>query len=96
MRKPGLRVEVGAPALVNEFHDPKSGFHQVEMFFRCTIGSGMLDAGWKDPEGVVNRRQFFLAGSDWSRARCGSSPTVWWTPPGARAATMIPLEVIVR
>ena len=34
----GLHVEVGAPALVNEFHDPKSGYHQVEVFFRCTLG----------------------------------------------------------
>ena len=31
----GLQVSVGAPCLVNEFHDPVSGFHQVEVFFRC-------------------------------------------------------------
>ena len=40
----GLTIAVGAPALVNEFHDPKSGFHQVEVFFRCTITRGELDA----------------------------------------------------
>ena len=55
----GLRVEVGAPALVNEFHDPGSGYHQVDLFFRCRIVDGTLSDDWQDPEGVVNRRGFF-------------------------------------
>lgn len=55
----GLQVLVGNPALVNEFHDPKSGFHQVEIFFRCTIISGTLDPEWHDPEGIVTKRRFF-------------------------------------
>lgn len=55
----GLRISVGAPALVNEFHDPKTGFHQVDLFFRCTVVSGTLDAAWLDPEGVVTERRFF-------------------------------------
>ena len=55
----GLRISVGAPALVNEFHDLRSGFHQVDLFFRCTILSGALNAAWRDPEGVVTDRQFF-------------------------------------
>lgn len=55
----GLSVEVGAPCLVNEFHDPKSGFHQVEVFFRCTIATGQVTDGWRDPEGVVTERRFF-------------------------------------
>ena len=55
----GLVVEVGPPALINEFHDPQSGYHQIDLFFRCTIRSGTLDAGWQDPEGVVTERQFF-------------------------------------
>lgn len=51
----GLRVDVGAPCLVNEFHDPKSGFHQVEVFFRCTvIGSQHIDPDWQDPEHIVS------------------------------------------
>lgn len=54
----GLEVEVGAPCLINEFHDPKRGFHQIEIFFRCTLVSGVLDDDWQDPEGVVNRRRF--------------------------------------
>jgi len=55
----GLRIAVGAPALVNEFHDPRTGFHQVDLFFRCTILSGAIDAAWRDPEGVVTERRFF-------------------------------------
>lgn len=50
----GLTIIVGAPFLVNEFHDPASGFHQVELFFRASLTGGdavRLD----DPEGVVNR-----------------------------------------
>lgn len=55
----GLRIEVTAPALINEFHDPKSGFHQVEIFFRCKLTGGELDDQWQDPEGVVTHRRFF-------------------------------------
>jgi len=55
----GLRVTVGRPCLVNEFFDPGSGVHQVEVFFRARIVSGRLDAGWQDPAGVVSRRRFF-------------------------------------
>ena len=55
----GLAVAVGVPALVNEFHDPESGYHQVEVFFRCTITGGRLDPGWTDPEAVVTERRFF-------------------------------------
>jgi len=55
----GLTIEVGAPALINEFHDPSSGFHQVEVFFRCHIVEGKIDPSWQDPEHVVTRRRFF-------------------------------------
>lgn len=55
----GLEVDVGPAALVNEFHDPASGFHQVDLYFRCTLRSGSLDPGWQDPEGVVTERRFF-------------------------------------
>jgi ADP-ribose pyrophosphatase YjhB (NUDIX family) len=55
----GLSVEVGAPCLVNEFHDPGGDYHQVDLFFRCCITAGALDDGWRDPEGIVNRRRFF-------------------------------------
>ncbi len=52
----GLTVAVGPPALVNEFHDPATGFHQVEVFFRCTLVAGDPHGPWTDPEGVVARR----------------------------------------
>ena len=55
----GLDVAVGELALVNEFDDPPRGFHQVEIFFRCTLIGGTLDARWQDPENVVHRRRFF-------------------------------------
>lgn len=91
----GLGVKVGAPALVNEFHDPKSGFHQVEMFFRCTLASGALDHRWKDPEGVVTRRQFFtraelMAGG--VRFKPDSLVDAAW----GTGCQYDPLEVIVR
>ena len=59
LEETGLTVAVGAPALINEFHDPASGFHQVDLFFRCTIAAGRLDPAWQDPEGVVTDRHFF-------------------------------------
>jgi 8-oxo-dGTP diphosphatase len=55
----GLTIAVGSVAMVNEFHDPASGFHQVDLFFRCQIVAGQLDPAWRDPEGVVTERRFF-------------------------------------
>ena len=55
----GLTVQVGDPVMVNEFHKPEASFHQVEVFFRCTIIAGTLDDNWRDPEAVVSKRQFF-------------------------------------
>jgi 8-oxo-dGTP diphosphatase len=65
----GLVVTVGPPCLVNEFHDPASGFHQVDIYFRCFIASGrmMLD-GVIDPEGIVNRRRW-VAREEMARLR---------------------------
>ncbi|AGI66575.1 putative NUDIX hydrolase [Octadecabacter antarcticus 307] len=54
----GLRVSVGAPCLVNEFHDPNGTFHQVEVFFRCTLIAGELDPAWQDPEKIVTQRRW--------------------------------------
>ncbi|MGX9357044.1 NUDIX domain-containing protein [Roseobacteraceae bacterium S113] len=55
MEETGLEVSVGAPCLVNEYHSPETGFHQVEVFFRCEILAGQTSESWRDPEGVVNR-----------------------------------------
>ena len=55
LEETGLAIAVGQPCLVNEFHDPDRGFHQVEVFFRATITAGDPRADWTDPAGIVNR-----------------------------------------
>ncbi|MBN2759317.1 MAG: NUDIX hydrolase [Rhodobacteraceae bacterium] len=54
----GLDIAVGAPCLVNEFHDAKGSFHQVDIYFHATITGGQIDPAWRDPEGVVTARRF--------------------------------------
>lgn len=53
----GLTIAVGAPFLVNEFHDPTRRFHQVEVHFRATL-SGPDTMTLADPEGIVNRARW--------------------------------------
>lgn len=90
----GLRITVGAPCLVNEFHDPGRAFHQVDLYFRCQLIAGQLDDSWRDPEGVVHRRRFFsrdeMAGI---RFKPDSLPGVAW---GAATVPYDPLELLVR
>jgi len=57
----GLRIRVGPPCLVNEFHKPDTGFHQIETFFRCRVEQGALSDDWQDPEAVVVDRRFVTA-----------------------------------
>ncbi len=89
----GLSIAVGEPALINEFHDPGTGFHQVDLFFRCTITGGHLDPAWTDPEAVVIMRRFFtrheLAAI---RLKPDSLPQVAW----GQGLTYDPLERLVR
>ena len=54
----GLTISVGAPCLINEFHNPNDSFHQVEIFFRCTITAGELSNEWLDPAAIVTHRRF--------------------------------------
>lgn len=93
----GLTVAVGAPVLVNEFHDPKTGFHQVDLFFRCTITAGAVDDGWRDPEGVVSTRRFFAQGEMAGiRFKPGLLPdAAWGSQTRGDAMLYDPLEVIV-
>lgn len=56
MEETGLTVAVGEVCLINEFHDPKGSFHQVDVYFRCTITAGEVCDTWVDPEGIVTRR----------------------------------------
>lgn len=52
----GLRVTVGVPCLVNEFHDPAGNFHQVDIYFHCELnGSADIAKDWQDPEAVVSQ-----------------------------------------
>lgn len=52
----GLHVDIGPLCLVNEFHSPEHGFHQVELFFRCTITAGEIAQDWQDPDAIVTQR----------------------------------------
>lgn len=92
----GLTITVGAPVLVNEFHDPDTGFHQVDLFFRCALVAGELDNAWRDPEGVVTQRRFFsrteLAAGH-IRFKPDSLPDAAW---GTAAALYDPLEAILK
>lgn len=49
----GLTIAVDQPFLINEFHDPERGFHQVEIHFRATL-TGPPTLTLSDPEGIVN------------------------------------------
>lgn len=90
----GLRVEVGGLALVNEFHDPRSGYHQVDLFFRCRITGGTLDPGWADPARVVHRRRFFAPAELAAiRLKPDSLPRIAFAPDGP--VYYDPLEKIV-
>ncbi len=91
----GLSIQVGRPCLVNEFHDPQSGFHQVDIYFRCKLIGGEIDDLWRDPEGVVTER-YWLTRSELEarRFKPDSLPAVAWQDPGAPVYD--PLEPILR
>ncbi|KMK68621.1 NUDIX domain-containing protein [Puniceibacterium sp. IMCC21224] len=89
----GLTIAVGAPCLINEFHDPTSGFHQVEIFFRCTLLGGNLTAAWRDPENVVTRRRWATRDEMAKlRHKPDSLPQIAW----GHGLDYDPLETIVR
>lgn len=89
----GLTVTVGAPALVNEFHDPHGSFHQVDIYFRCTITAGQISSNWRDPEGIVTERRFFSrAGLAAIRFKPDSLAAAAW----GEGILYDPLEPIVR
>ncbi len=91
----GLTITVGAPVLINEFHDPATGFHQVDLFFRCTITAGTLDPGWRDPEGIVTDRHFFRR-SDLTLGRIRFKPDSLAEAAWGEGLRYDPLEVITR
>ncbi|SMX22901.1 NUDIX domain-containing protein [Boseongicola aestuarii] len=54
----GLTVTVGPCVLINEFHNPGSNFHQVDIYFRCTLVAGELTDAWQDVENIVTDRRW--------------------------------------
>ena len=95
----GLTISVGPPALINEFHDPATGFHQVDIFFRASIIAGAIDPAWRDPEGVVSERRFFSRAelsSGTYRFKPGSLANAAWEDTVGDGLSYDPLEVIVR
>lgn len=90
----GLTVAVGAPCLVNEFHEPARGFHQVDIYFRCALVSGDPDGDWADTDAVVNRRAWVSRDEIAAlRVKPDSLAAVAWDPDPPRYD---PLELLVR
>ncbi|GAB4262338.1 MAG: NUDIX hydrolase [Pararhodobacter sp.] len=90
----GLAIRVGAPCLVNEFHDPRSGFHQVDVYFHAeVIGQAKVEDA-RDPEGVVNRHRW-VTEAEMSGLRV-KPDTLASVAFGGDGMVYDPLEVIVR
>jgi len=91
----GLTIVVGDPALINEFHDPATGFHQVDIFFRCIVIGGSLDTAWKDPARVVTERRYFSR-SDLERGSIRFKPDSLAHAAWGEGLSYDPLERLVR
>ena len=91
----GLTISVGLPALINEFHDPDAGFHQVDVYFHCTIIAGELTDDWQDPEAIVTHRQFFSQ-SDLVQNRIRFKPDSLPDAAWGQSLLYDPLELITR
>lgn len=91
----GLTVAVGGAVLVNEFHAPENAFHQVDVYFRCTIVAGDPHGAWTDPEGIVTERHW-VTRDEMARLRVkpDSLAEVAWDHDGLAAYD--PLELLVR
>ena len=90
----GLHVTVGDPILVNEFHDPNSTYHQVDIYFRCHVVDAELPEHWEDVDKVVTRRRFVTRreiGALWVKP--DSLADIAW---GDGGISYDPLEPIVR
>ncbi|MBF9043952.1 NUDIX domain-containing protein [Rhodobacterales bacterium HKCCE4037] len=89
----GLGIAVGAPCLVNEFHDPDRDFHQVDVYFRVSLVSGQPLQPWVDTEGVVTEHHLVtreeMAGL---RYKPDSLPDIAWSD----RVFYDPLEPVLR
>lgn len=92
----GLDITVGAPCLVNEFHDPQGDFHQVDIYFRCTLaGPPDIDPEWRDSDDIVVQRRWVTQTElRQIRHKPDSLETVAFG--GDQPVTYDPLEPIVR
>ncbi len=91
----GLAVTVGAPCLVNEFHDPERGYHQVDLYFRCRLNGDAALRDWADPEGVVSHRRWVARHEmPGLRIKPDSLAAVAWADTDAPGYD--PLELILR
>lgn len=92
LEETGLTIDVGEPCLVNEFHDPKRDFHQIEVFFRCSVIAGKISETWQDPEGIISHRRW-VTRAELSALpfKPSSLPSVAW---GGEAAAYDALEPI--
>jgi len=94
LEETGLTIIVGAPVLVNEFHDPAHDFHQVDIYFHCTATNSMPDV-WTDPEGIVTRRRYFTRNElENIRYKPDSLPNVAWD--SGNTITYDALEPLLR
>ncbi|MEM9755692.1 MAG: NUDIX hydrolase [Pseudomonadota bacterium] len=89
----GLTIAVGAPCLVNEFHEPARDFHQVDIYFRVSHVAGTLSDTWRDPEGVVTERR--LVSRD-EMAGLRVKPDTLAAAAWEGAVLYDPLELLVR
>lgn len=95
MEETGLEVAIGEVCLVNEFNDAARDYHQVDVYFRCTLRAGVLSDDWQDPEGIVTSRRWVTrAEMAKMQAKPDSLAAVAWED--ADAPTYDPLEPIVR
>ncbi|MCK0119261.1 NUDIX domain-containing protein [Loktanella sp. F6476L] len=95
MEETGLEVAIGEVCLVNEFNDVARDYHQVDVYFRCTLRAGVLSDDWQDPEGIVTSRRWVTrAEMAKMQVKPDSLAAVAWEDADAR--TYDPLEPIVR
>ena len=87
----GLEIAVGPVCLVNEFHAPGRDFHQVDIYFRCSVVAGDLDPDWRDPEAVVTDRRWVTA-AEMARLRVKPDSLAAVAFGGAGGITYDPLE----
>ena len=95
MEETGLEIAIGEVCLVNEFNDVARDYHQVDVYFRCTLRAGVLSDDWQDPEGIVTSRRWVTrAEMAKMQVKPDSLAAVAWED--ADAPTYDPLEPIVR